>query len=63
MMQGIVEKKKYLLELKSKLRIAEEQIDKLNEYNKLSETILHKSIKIDELIPYINSEWEFKFNI
>jgi len=59
-MQGIAEKNKYKLELKSKIRVSEEQRNKLKEYITLLENIMYKTSGFDKLIPHINSGSEFK---
>lgn len=62
-MQEMVEKKKCLIELKSKVRVFEEQRNKLIEYVKLLESIMCRSSQFGEIIPNICSELGFKLNM
>lgn len=55
-----VEKKKIVLELKSKMCAAEEQKSKLMEYIKLLETVIRKGSKYGELISNLNSKLKYK---
>lgn len=59
-MANNVEKKKIVLELKSKIYAAEEQKSKLMEYIKLLETIIRKGSKYGELISNLNSKLKYK---
>jgi len=55
-MQDIIKKKKYVLELKSKVHNSEEQKNKLQEYVKTLKDMIHKFSHCSTLIPNLNSE-------
>lgn len=51
-----VEKKKYIVELKSKIRSSEELRNKLKEYTELLENIINKSSQFGLIIPNLNGK-------
>jgi len=55
-MQDIIKKKKYVLELKSKIHNSEEQENKLQEYVKTLKDMIHKFSHCSKMIPNLNSE-------
>ncbi|KAE9544845.1 hypothetical protein AGLY_000387 [Aphis glycines] len=54
-MQDIIKKKKYVLELKSKIHNSEEQKNKLQEYVKNLKDMIHKFSHCSSLIPNLNN--------
>lgn len=57
-MQEMIERKKKVIELKTKCHTSEEQKSKLIEYIELLESIILRSNRFDEFIPNIYSESE-----